>query len=503
MSVATKEILQKIDERADALLQKIRNAPDRDSFTGCAYYVSSEGDDGNDGKSPRTAWKTLSRASKASLCEGDAVLFRRGDVFRGSLLAQAGVYYGAYGEGSKPCLYTWKENLASPELWECVDEDAHIWKYTKGILDVGTLVFEEGAAHSYKLIPSYIGGRFVCREDESRPFVMAKEMKRDLDIYWHFDQELSTAPSRGESFPIPELNSTSYGTLYLRCDRGNPGECYSSIEALARTHLISVGDRPFVTIENLCLKYVGCHAIGAGGLCVRGLTVRGCEIGWVGGAIQHYYGTDPNYPEGGRGTVTRFGNAIEIYGGCEHYTVSDCYIYEVYDAAITHQVTTGGNKFVMKDILYKDNLVENCVYSIEYFLDMNNGDCESYMENVEMCGNILRRSGYGWGQQRHNKQTPAHIKGWSYVNAVKQNYTVHHNVFDRAAYRMIHLVAQKKESCPLMYENVYVQHKGGWIGQYGGQEEGEPAMILFDDRAERAVREIVCDRDAEVYVIEE
>ncbi len=503
MSIATKDILKRIDERAEALRQRIMDAPDRHSFTGCAYYVSSEGADTNDGKSPERAWKTLSRASGAALCRGDAVLFRRGDVFRGQLIAQPGIYYGAYGTGNKPCLYAWEENLASPELWECADASAHLWRYKKKILDVGTLVFEEGKFHSYKLIPSYIGGRFVCREDESRPFSMKEEMKRDLDIYWHYDEELTTQPSRGEDFPIPSVTATSFGTLYLRCDRGNPGQVYSSIEALAGRNLIVVGGCDSVTVENLCLKYVGRHAIGAGGICVRDLKVQGCEIGWIGGAIQHYFGTDPNYPEGGRGTVTRFGNAIEVYGGCERYTVSDCYIYEVYDAAITHQVTTGGKKFLMKDILYKDNLVENCVYSIEYFLDMTDGDVESYMENVEMCGNILRTSGYGWGQQRHNKHTPAHIKGWSYVNAVKQNYTVHHNVFDRAAYRMVHLVAQKKESCPLMYENVYVQHKDGMLGQYGGKESGEPEILPFDEEAERTVREILCDRDAEVYTITE
>ena len=202
-----------------------------------------------------------------------------------------------------------------------------------------------------------------------------------------------------------------------------------------------------------------------------------------------------------RGTVTRYGNGIEIYGGCDNYEVSNCYIYQAYDAGITHQVTTQGKKRVMSNVLYKNNLVEQCVYSIEYFLEMNNGDTESYMDGIEMCGNILRFSGYGWGQQRHNTDTPAHIKGWSYTN-VARNYSVHNNIFDRAAYRMLHLVAKKQESCPKMHDNVYIQHVGGMLGQYGGNELAEPPILYFDGNVEENVEQVFKDKNAKIYSID-
>jgi hypothetical protein len=151
-------------------------------------------------------------------------------------------------------------------------------------------------------------------------------------------------------------------------------------------------------------------------------------------------------------------------------------------------------------VLYQNNLVEYCVYSIEYFLEMNNGDTESYMDGIEMSGNILRHSGYGWGQQRHNTHTPAHIKGWSYTNKAS-NYTVHDNIFDRAAYRMLHLVAEKTESCPDMHDNTYIQYAGGRIGQYGGNEIAEPENLVFDDRAEEKITEVFGDKNAKVYII--
>lgn len=104
------------------------------------------------------------------------------------------------------------------------------------------------------------------------------------------------------------------------------------------------------------------------------------------------------------------------------------------------------------------------------------------------------------GQQRHNTHTPAHIKGWSYTNTAC-NYSIHHNIFDRAAYRMIHAVALKPESCPEMYENTYIQYLSAPLGQYGANAEKEPPNIVFDENAEKTVLEDFGDKNARVYTI--
>ena len=493
--------LPEIEALAARRKEEIRNTLDRLQTRGATYYVSAEGNDDSDGKTPESAWKTPQKASLAPLREGDAVLFRRGDVFRGAVQTASGVTYAAYGEGDKPRFYSWHQNLGCEALWSLVDAEHHIWRLNDPILDVGTLVFDEGERHARKRIPSYRNGCFVCREDESRPFVMQDAMTQDLDLYWHFDTILTTKPSKGEDFPIPDVAAKdALGTLYLRCDAGNPGSVFSSIEALARCNLFHVGSNANVHIDNLCIKYVGCHAIAAGGVCVRGLHVTNCEIGWIGGCIQHYFGTDPNYPQGKRGTVTRYGNGVEIYGGCEDYEVSNCYIYQIYDAGITHQVTVGTTPRVMKTIRYENNLIEDCVYSIEYFLEKPSEECESYMEDVEITGNLLRRSGYGWGQQRHNVDTPAHIKGWSYVNTAKE-FSICNNLFDRAAYRMLHLVAEQPESCPRLEGNTYVQALGGCLGQYGANRTQEPPILPFNGQAEATVRQVFGDASATVVIL--
>lgn len=498
---ATEAFLASIDAQAEARKQEILSAKDECKIAGTVYYVSNGGDDENDGLTPETAIATLARVSTLALHPGDGVLFRRGDLFRGFVKVSPGVTYAAYGEGDKPKLYGWDKSLADPSLWRLCDAEHHIWEYAEPILDCGTLVFNDGEAHSRKLIPSYIGGRFVCRDDESVPFDMARDMTEDLDIVCFYEGEMETKESRGETFPVPHMGSRSYGSLYLRCDAGNPGEVYREIEAVPRRSMFQVGSCANVTIDNLCLKYIGIHAVAAGGACVVGLHVRNCEIGWVGGTIQSYTGNDPNYPEGMRGTVTRYGNGIEIYGGCEDYIAENNYLYQIYDAGITHQVDTRGRNLHMTGIRYRNNLIEYCVYSIEYFLIRTAGDTESYIDDCEMSGNILRYAGYGWGQQRHNVYTPAHIKGWSFENTAS-NYRIHHNIFDRAAYRMLHLVAKKDESCPVLYENTYIQRRGNTLGQYGGNEHGEPANYSFDERADKTLETVFGERDAKVYYLD-
>lgn len=500
MIQATEAFLKQIDELSEQRKQEIRNAKDELTIKGTIYYVSNAGNDENDGKTPATAWQTLAKISEAELAEGDGVLFRRGDIFRGSVKAQAGVTYAAYGEGEKPRFYGWDKDLADPSLWTLYDAEHHIWKLNELILDCGTLVFDHGVAHCRKLIPSYIGGQFVCREDESRLFVMAEEMTKDLDLVCFYTERMTDTPSKGEDFPIPVIDSQSFGELYLRCDGGNPASVFSSIEALPKRNMFRVGKSANVTIDNLCIKYVGAHAIGGGATELVGLHVSNCEIGWVGGTIQHYMGTDPNYPQGRRGTVTRYGNGVEIYGGCRDYIVQNCYIYQIYDAGATHQVSTRGKLHSMTGVRYWNNLIEYCVYSIEYFLEKQNGDTESYMDDIEISGNILRFSGYGWGQQRHNTHTPAHIKGWSYENTAS-NYSVHHNIFDRAAYRMLHLVAKKAESCPVMHDNTYIQKLGLMLGQYGANEVEEPEILTFDEKVEEKIEKLLGDQNAKVYYI--
>ena len=79
-------------------------------FAQTTYYVADTGNDANDGRSIATPFRSLNRVNAIDLKAGDAVLFRRGDAFRGRLeIRQSGtvekpIRFDAYGNGDKPVL---------------------------------------------------------------------------------------------------------------------------------------------------------------------------------------------------------------------------------------------------------------------------------------------------------------------------------------------------------------------------------------------------------------
>ena len=77
---------------------------------GTFYVDARHGADTNNGMSIRTAWKTLRRVNHAHLVPGDHVLFRSGNVWRGSLIPDASgsaghpIVFARYGKGPLPLI---------------------------------------------------------------------------------------------------------------------------------------------------------------------------------------------------------------------------------------------------------------------------------------------------------------------------------------------------------------------------------------------------------------
>ena len=474
-----------MDPLTEARVAQIRAAADEATCSGARYYVSAEGDDRNDGLTPARAWRTPARVGAAELNPGDGVFFRRGDLFRGQVITRPGVLYAAYGTGEKPRIYGWEEDLCRPGQW--IRVSGNIWKYAALLPDSGTLVFDGGAFHSRKLIPSWRDGRFVLRDHPELPFVMEAQMTRDLDLFCDV-RDRFTEPG---AFPVPHVTPESRGTLYLRCDRGDPAQVFSSIELLPKRNTFVIRDNADVRIDNLCLRYCGAHAVGAGGF-VRGLRVTNCEIGWVGGTVQTYNGSDPNNPNDYYGAATRYGNGVEIYGGCDGYTVENCLFYEIYDAAVTHQyIADGKTDVIMRRIRYRNNVMLRCVYSIEYFLS-NAGQSDSRMEDVLICGNRMCDCGAGWGRQRPNPETPTHIQGWDHDNPAR-NVVIRENYIDTSTQGLLHLNCKDEASRPSLEGNVYRQTPGGVLGQIGARDGGGTVRYPFDSSAARVLGAVFGD----------
>ena len=405
-------VIAEFDRKADSMKLAIRTTPSDYTEKRRAYYVSPEGNDARNGRSPQRAVRSLDRVNTLALKAGDVVLFERDGLWRGVLQTKEGVTYSAYGSGEKPRLYGSPCDAAEEGRWYETGTP-NVYVYDRELPDdIGTLVFNHGESCALKVMKA-----------ENR------DLKHDLEFLHDY---LGTK------------------RLYLYSSEGNPAQRFNSIELLVKTNVVYA--KSDVVIDNLCIKYCGAHGIGSGTL--RGLTVTNCELGWIGGSIQGENLFGRSFP-------TRYGNAIEVYGGCDSFRVDHCYIYQVYDAAITHQYSTGGNNHVVqKNITYTNNLVEDCTYSIEYFLGKADNAAERYMDNVVIRDNLLRRAGFGWGQQRPDKDTPAHIQSWTHHRNQASRFVIENNVFDRATEKLLKIAADKPEWLPALRGNTYIESSG-------------------------------------------
>ena len=459
--------LKQIDRQAERLKRRILNSPTEVKPSGVIYYLSADGDDANDGLSPQTPLRSIAKLNALELKPSDGVMFRRGDVWRGKITTRKGVTYSAYGRGAKPRIYGSPCDAAVEGEW-IATATPNVYMYSLELSDdVGTLVFNGGEQNAIKILKVYHADGTTTNVYTGEPFAGGCDLKRDLDFFHDYRDEKR---------------------LYLCSTEGNPSERFESIELLTRGNIINATDN--VHIDNLCIMYGGSHGIGSG--TTKGLRVTNCEIGWIGGSMLL-----PAPPEGGRDA--RYGNGIEIYGGCDEFVVDNCYLYQCYDAGITNQNQddVSDSSRTMRNVSFTNNLVERCEMSIEYYLGAQMKTTEGIIENFLIEGNILRLAGYGWGDQHPEPAWAAHIKSWWLHQNEAYNFTIRRNIFDRSDANVINIVAADAERLPQMEENTYVQYLGG-----DGGRIGQPwADYKFDEQFPASVEQALGEKGGKYIFI--
>ena len=405
------------DDAAEELKAKILNKADSiaTSAGGTKYYISSlNGDDGNDGKSPAGAWKSLERlrASEKDLKAGDAVLFERGSVFRQNntvyaehwrnygISAVSGVSYGAYGAGEKPEFYGSAFNYADCE-WKAAGKN--IWQTDLPLQDAGVVVFDGGSSVGVK-----------------KP-------------------ALSELTSGNEFF-----HDTENGVLYLYCREGNPGDIFSDIEIGCDRQLISFRNGVnSVNIENLSIKYVGAHAIN-GYENNHNINITGCEIAFVGGSFYN-------------SRVVRYGNAVQFWDRCYDISVNNCWVYQIYDAGLTFQGSYGTQ---YDNISFENNLIQYCNYSIEFFIKDTKGQPDDgALHNIRLNNNICQFAGCGLTRQREEGSVnrAAHIAAWATdVGSNVSNFQIKNNIFDISSFNIIRWIFSSAPAADIQNNSYYM-----------------------------------------------
>ncbi len=276
------ELLTAINTRREQIL----NSETDIEVKGTVYYVSNDGDDRNDGLSSETPWASVEKVNETPLKEGDGVLFKRGDLWRSMVRKlDAGITYSAYGEGAKPAFYGSVENGGGAEKWSLVEGTDNIWKFHRALPFAGTISLGNDEVLARLHWTYWNGTEYTEYGTDDVPVDMTQ--MEDMTFFSCVDlSEYTKNPDNYTMYGnLQTYDCYETGPLYLRCDAGNPGALYDSIEFVLGDGMM-VGEN--CVIDNLCVKYTGDIAISNDILCIDGYTVQNCEIGHIGDAYMQF-----------------------------------------------------------------------------------------------------------------------------------------------------------------------------------------------------------------------
>lgn len=487
------EIRDGIDQVAEQMKKNVLETgntqelyPERFTSGMTVYYISEQnGNDTNNGLSPQTPLKTIqglkgkqsgitynSVTDKISLnntVSNVAILFERGGIYRGSFTLETGgqnQLLGAYGDSSKPkpLILQSRRNYADPDLWEAVDGYPNLWKCTEELINVGVIGFDHDlfdySQDTYNELYGQMMNIGVLGFTGS-----LSELNEDLQFYSVVTND-------------NELGSPS--ALYLYSTGGNPGSRFQSIEIGENVTTIGAARTTDVLIDNLAFKFTGGHAIGGGFVTNR--IVTNCVFSWLGGSVLGFYPVD------GTVVAVNYGNAVEVFGGCDGYRVENCWMYQIYDTAVTHQYTPT-TECVQKNVRYYGLLMEYCHWGIEYY-NYGNSDSTSttkYTRDVHMAYNVCRTGGMGWGSLTRQRLGQLYCcAGLSY----NEDELTEYNIFDRCHGQLLTLPANAAE---VDDKNIYVQTLGEPVGRLKNNDYTNSVCTM---RSHRDIRDLLGDENA-------
>jgi hypothetical protein len=211
------------------------------------------------------------------------------------------------------------------------------------------------------------------------------------------------------------------GKRLFLASAAHPATAFSSVELALTRHIVNQSGKHDITYDGLAIRYGAAHGFGGGS--TQRITIRNCDLSWIGGGLQYW-----KTRENGTRYPVRFGNAIEFWGGASDHLVERNRIWEVYDAALTNQ--GNGDDSNQINITYRDNVIWNSEYSFEFW----NRPASVTTSNIVFEFNTCVDAGICWSHAQRPNPNGAHLM--FYPNPSKTSaFIVRNNIFCRSSDR--------------------------------------------------------------------
>jgi hypothetical protein len=224
----------------------------------------------------------------------------------------------------------------------------------------------------------------------------------------------------------------------------NPATLHHSLELALCRHIVNHGNCSWATFEGLDLRYGAAH--GFGGSNARHVTIRGCDLSFIGGGHQFT-------PANGR--PVRYGNGIEFWADAHDCLVEGCRLWEIYDAALTDQ---GSGTNVQENLTYRNNVIWNSEYSFEFW---NRGP-ESHTRRIRFEHNTCVDAGKGWGHAQRPDPNGRHLMFWGNT-AQTEDVIIRGNVFAGATDSLMRQLGKDWTVALTLDGNLWWQTRGPYL----------------------------------------
>lgn len=452
-----KEFLADAEVRKKNILSNNESLP----CASTAYYISNEGNDKNDGKSPRTAWASISKINTHNFKAGDVIYLERGGLWRGEpIVLKNGVSLSAYGKGEKPKIYGSTENGAVSKNWSLFYKDdtgKKIWTYKKKLTECGGIMLGGTDTIARRIFSWYDGKKFYDVLDRSKPFDIKDALDQDLTFYCDSKPKQTKLPIPTGPPILAEF------TVYLRCDKGNPGEIYDSIEFINQAASdqwdASINASENCTIDNLCIMFC-CTGVE---ILTDDVTIQNCEIAYAGGFPIEYIESRSD------ACIWAQGEGIFFAGG--NVAIKNNYIHDIYGWGINFEVcrsyeeTAPHLPFSNNEI--SGNLINNCSGPISICMNLEETRNKKVFEDLKIQDNWLMNAGSGWWYDESLSQIQPEIKEKLYYTSLliggfgdngENTIQVSDNIFYRGK---IYLVRTNSDNhFPVFKNNIFAQSAG-------------------------------------------
>lgn len=345
------------------------------------YYVATDGNNSAKG-TKNEPWRDILHASQQVL-PGDTILIR-GGIYRGCIALDKNKG-SLSGEDGKPITFQNVEGdtpqiLGSESFSKDTDWTSNggiIWRTARDSVtgyDVGCIWLDDKATE--------------------KKWALA-EVKEPGDFYFDPEQQC----------------------VFL-CSKENPVRTAKNIEIPVSKqweNLISVRGVSYIVLEGLTLKYPNTHGVQFSG--AHHITIRNCTISHGGGAWIWKDGT-------------RYGNAVELYGGGHDLLVEKCTISAFFDTGITNQ-GEDGDQF---NIVYRDNHISNVKCALEHWATGSMNVRHVLYENnhiTDTGSNWARNLQNVWGAVRLMRMHPNGGEHSKPATGVIENFVVRGNIIER------------------------------------------------------------------------